>query len=144
MSQFDIAGSSSSEKLSLRAPGGRELAVVQRHVPTGGFEVVAGDRQLALVRRRWFGRYRIRISGEDIATRGSVGGGGYVLSSHTGDDLAVVSRSGWPATADLLRLSSPRILVDMKPGNEPAIMLAAVLAIEWLCEESNWPYWLYG
>jgi hypothetical protein len=143
-SQFGIAGSSSSEKLSLRARGGRELAVVQRHGPTGGFEVVAGDRQLALVRRRSFGRYRIRISGEDIATRGSVGGGGYVLSSPAGDDLAVVSRSGWPATADLLRLSSPRILVDVKPGNEPAIMLAAVLAIEWLCEESNWPYWLYG
>ncbi len=143
-SQFGIAGSSSSEKLSLRTPGGRELAVVQRHGPTGGFEVVAGDRQLALVRRRWFGRYRIRISGEDIATRGSVGGGGYVLSSPAGEDLAVVSRSGWPATADLLRLSSPRILVDIKPGNEPALMLAAVLAIEWLCEESNWPYWLYG
>jgi hypothetical protein len=117
---------------------------VQRHVLTGGFEVVAGDRQLALVRRRWFGRYRICISGEDIATRGSVGGGGYVLSSHAGDDLAVVSRSGLPATSDLLRLSSPRILVDLMPGGEPAIMLAAVLAIEWLCEESNWPYWLYG
>ena len=142
-SQFDIAGSS-SEKLSLRAIGGRELAVVQRHGPTGGFEVVAGDRQFALVRRRSFGRYRIRISGEDVATRGSVGGGGYVLSSPAGGDLAVVSRSGWPATADLLRLSSPRILVDVKPGNEPALMLAAVLAIEWLCEESNWPYWLYG
>ena len=137
-SQFDIAGSSSSEKLSLQAPGGRDLAVVQRHGPTGGFEVVAGDRQLALVRRRWFGRYRIRISGEDIATRGSVGGGGYVLSSHAGDDLAVVSRSGWPAHMDAFRLSSPRILVDLMPGGEPMIMLATVLAIEWLCEESNW------
>src|SRR5258708_37224638 len=72
-SQFDIGGSSSSEKLSLRAPGGRELAVVQRHGPTGGFEVVAGGRQLALGRRRSFGRYRIRISGEGIAPRGSVG-----------------------------------------------------------------------
>jgi hypothetical protein len=29
--QFDIAGSSFEETLSLRAPGGRELAVVQRH-----------------------------------------------------------------------------------------------------------------
>ena len=67
-----------------------------------------------------------------------------MLSSHTGGDLAVVSRSGLPATADLLRLSSPRILVDIKPGDQPAFMLAAVLAIEWLCEESNWPYWLYG
>jgi hypothetical protein len=123
--------------LSLWVPGGCELAV-QRHGPTGGFEVVAGGRQLALVRRRWFGRYRIRISGRDIATRGTVGGGGYVLSSPAGDDLAVVSRSGWPATADLLRVSNPRILVDIRPGNEPAIMLAAVLAIEWMCEESNW------
>jgi hypothetical protein len=67
-----------------------------------------------------------------------------VLNSRAGDDLAVVSRSGWPATANLLRLSSPRILVDVTPGTEPAIMLAAVLAIEWLCAESNWPYWLYG
>ena len=142
--QFDVAGSSFEETLSLRAPGGRELAVVQRHGPTGGFEVVAGDRQLALVRRRSFGRYRIRISGEDIATRGSVGGGGYVLSSHAGDDLAVASRSGWPVTADPFRLSSPRLVVDLKPRDEPAIMLAVVLAIEWLCEESRWPYWLYG
>jgi hypothetical protein len=55
-----------------------------------------------------------------------------------------MSRSGWPATADLLRLPSPRILIDIRPGNEPAIMLAAVLAIEWLCEGPNWPYWLYG
>jgi hypothetical protein len=140
---FEIEGSSSRESLSLRAPGGRELAYVQRHVATGGFEVLAGGRQLALVRRRSFGRYRIRIAGEDIVTRGSVGGGGYVLSSPSGDDLAVVSRSGWPATADLLRLSSPHIEVDIKPGNEPAILLAAVLAIEWLVEESAWPYWLY-
>src|SRR5258708_38869088 len=88
-SQFDIAGSSSSEKLSLRAPGGRELAVVQRHGPTGGFEVVAGDRQLALVRRRSFGRYRIPISGQDIGTRGSEGGGGHALSSPAGEKLAV-------------------------------------------------------
>jgi hypothetical protein len=140
ISQYDIAGSSSLEKLSLRAPWGRELAVVRRHVSTGGLEVVAGDRQLALVRRRWFGRYRIRISGEDIATRGSVVAGGYVLSSPAGDDLAVVSRSGWPVHLDALRLSSPRTLADIKPGNEPAIMLATVLAIEWLCEESIWPY----
>jgi hypothetical protein len=113
-------------------------------VPTGGFEVAAGDRQLALVRRRWFGRYHIRISDADIATYGSVGGGGYVLRTQAGDDLAVVSRSGWPATADLLRLSSPRIVVDIKPGGEPAVLPATVLAIEWLCEESNWPYWLSG
>lgn len=145
-SQFDIAGSSTWETLSLRVPGGRELAVVQRHVPTGGFEVVAGDRQLALVRRR-FGRYRISISGEDIATRGSIGGGSYVLSSHAGDDLAGCRRLPLYVTEDLLdllrlprsllRRSEPRIVVDIKPGNEPAIMLAAVLAIEWLCEERS-------
>lgn len=145
-SQFDIAGSSTWETLSLRVPGGRELAVVQRHVPTGGFEVVAGDRQLALVRRR-FGRYRISISGEDIATRGSIGGGSYVLSSHAGDDLAECRRLPLYVTEDLLdllrlprsllRRSEPRIVVDIKPGNEPAIMLAAVLAIEWLCEERS-------
>ena len=67
-----------------------------------------------------------------------------MLSSPAGDVFAVVSRSGWPATADLLRLSSPRIMVDIPPGHETAITLAAVLAIEWLCEESNWPYWLHG
>lgn len=141
---FDIAGTSSSEELSLRPSEGGGRAVLRRHGPTGGFEVVAGDRQLALVRRRSFGRYHIRIAGQDIATRGSVGGGGYVLSSPAGGDLAVVSRSGWPATADLLRLSSPRILVDITPGTEPFVTLAAVLAIEWLCEESNWPHWLYA
>ena len=146
-SQFDIAGSSSLETLSLRAPGGRELAIVQRHVRTSGFEVVAGDRQLALVRRR-FGRYRISISGEDIATRGSIGRGSYVLSSPAGDDLAVVSPGSsvtadlldllrLPSPQDLLRRPTPRIVVDIKPGNEPAIMLAAVLAIEWLCEETS-------
>ena len=57
-----------------------------------------------------------------------------------------VIASPWEWRAGLLpRICSAcpaRILVDIKPGNEPAIMLAAVLAIEWLCEESNWPYWL--
>jgi hypothetical protein len=146
-SQFDTAGSSSLETLSLRVPGGYGFvsAVVQRHVPTSGFEVVAGDRQLALVRRR-FGRYRISISGEDITTRGSIGRGSYLLSSHAGDDLAVVSPGSsvtaelldllrLPSPQDLLRRPTPRILVDIKLGNEPTIMLAAVLAIEWLCEE---------
>jgi hypothetical protein len=144
-SQFDVAGSSTWETLSLRVPGGRELAVVRRHVPTGGFEVVAGDQQLALVRSRSFGRYWISISGEDVAARGSIEGGSYVLSSHAGDDLAGCRRLPLYVTEDLLdllrlprdllRRPEPRIVIDIKPGNEPAIMLAAVLAIEWLCEE---------
>jgi hypothetical protein len=58
-SQFDVAGSSFEETLSLRAPGGHELAVVRRHGPTGGFEAVAGGRQLALARRRWFSLFSL-------------------------------------------------------------------------------------
>ncbi len=122
--RFEVRNSPGfATQLSLSVTGGEEIATIRRR-RGGRFQVIVRGQEAGLVRQRAADRYDIQSAPRPLAAVGDVADGRYEI---TGEGLmtAKVSRQ----FTDHVRLAR-RISVDISDGDDTAVLLATMLAIE--------------
>ena len=122
--RFEVGNSPGfATKLSLSTAGGEEIATVRRR-RGGRFQVIVRGTDAGLVQQRAAGQYDIHGSFGPLATAGNVADGQYAITSG-GTVKATVSRQ----LAGAVR-GTQRIAVDISDEDDPAVLLATMLAVE--------------
>jgi hypothetical protein len=125
-----------AEHLALRVVGGAQVMTVVRDASTGGFRVLAGSEQVALVgaksllRRRY---YITEAAGEPVVVTGDVYAGWYEFRANGENGITGVQ----VVREQIVRPISTRINVQatIADGRDYLRCLAIVLAIEYLAED---------
>jgi uncharacterized protein YxjI len=120
--RFEVTGGVTfGRRLSLRDPGGTELAVISRRAFARRYQVLAGGGETTVSPRGLFGRnYEIDSPAGPMEAHGNFSGREYAVTAN-----------GLPAvTVTQLRTFRERFAVDVADGQDDVLMLALILVFE--------------
>jgi uncharacterized protein YxjI len=126
--QFEARGHFGS-KITLHDYSGQEVAEIRKHMMSDKHDIYVGGRQVAEVKHEGFfgDHYDIQSGYGTLTARGHFNGGDYTLS-----------RDGAPVAAMRRQFSlREKFGIDIADNEDPAFLLAVILAIEAIHEERN-------